>query len=284
MDKYIFKGLKVFQLIEDMAYRSNPEDLEVYRLTGMAKELEEQGKYKEAMDLYLKADKIYCPLHKEEMEELAREHGKGDYLLHAKLKTRICSCNTLLNKDKIKELESLAKKLEEVNPRKAIKIYEKLNILNPGLKKYNNRIKVCKNNFKKLTKKLESESKELEKTNPEKAIKIYHKLNKINPGLKKYDKRIEILERKLEDKHEKNSEPFMEERFMLAPSGVFVRDMKHLQSYGNIDDIIALMNRVNESDNCAVDLIEKEIKEQGNENVIIALVKILDKLKNIKPW
>ena len=55
MDKYIFKGLETFQLIEDMAYRSSSEDLEVYRLTGMAKELEEQGNYKEAIELYSKA-------------------------------------------------------------------------------------------------------------------------------------------------------------------------------------------------------------------------------------
>lgn len=281
MDKYIFKGLKVFQLIEDMAYRSSPEDLEVYRLTGMARELEEQGNYKEAMDLYIKADKIYYPLHKEEMDELAREHGKGDYLLHAKLKTRIHSCNTSMNRDKIKELEHVAKQLEEKNPKKAIKIYEELNILNPGLKKYNNRIKVCKNIFKKLTKNLESEAKESEKTDPNTAIKIYHKLNYINPGLKKYDKRIEILERKCNDEHSKSTERFRKPRFMLAPSGVFIRDLKHLNSYGDVDDIIDLMNRVNESDNCAVDIIKKEIEEQEDESVKTVLKNILVSLDNI---
>lgn len=197
MDEYIFKGLDVFGLIEDMAYRSSPEDLEVYRLTGKAKELENQGNYKEAKELYIKADEIYYPLHKEEMEELAREYGKGDYLCHAKLKTRIHMCNTMMNSGKIKELEPKAKRLEETNPKEAIKIYEELNILNPGLKKYNKRIKVCKSNFKKLTKKLESEAKEMEKIDPNKAIEIYNDLNKINPGLKKYDKRIEMMERKL---------------------------------------------------------------------------------------
>lgn len=196
MDKYIFKGLEVFQLIEDMAYMSSPEDLEVYRLTGMAKELEEQGNYKEAIELYTKADEIYYPLHKDEMEELSKEYGEGDYLLHARLKNRIHYCNTSINLIRIKELETKAKQLEETNPKEAIKIYEELNILKPGLKKYNKRIKACKINFKKITTKLESEAKELEKTNSKEAIKIYNKLNEINPGLKKYNKRIEILERK----------------------------------------------------------------------------------------
>lgn len=70
----------------------------------------------------------------------------------------------------------------------------------------------------------------------------------------------------------------MKERFMLAPSGVFVRDMKHLESYGDIDKIIELMNRVNKSDNCAVDILKKEIKEQDDEKVIIASEKILKKI------
>ena len=140
--------------------------------------------------------KIISNLSHKEMEELAREYGERDYLLHARLKNRIDSCNMSINRIKIKELEPKAKQLEETNPKEAIKIYEELNILKPGLKKYNKRIKACKNNFKKITKKLESEAKDLEGTNPKEAIKIYHKLNEINPLFKKYNKRIEILERK----------------------------------------------------------------------------------------
>lgn len=153
MDKYILKGLKTLKLIEDMAYISNSEDLEVYRLSGKAKELEDQEEYEEAIDLYIKADEIYYPLHKKEMEELAKEFGERDYLLHARIKDRIHFCHSMMNRKKVNELEPKAKQLEETNPKEAIKIYEELNILNPGLKKYNNRIKVCKNNFKKLTKK-----------------------------------------------------------------------------------------------------------------------------------
>lgn len=73
----------------------------------------------------------------------------------------------------------------------------------------------------------------------------------------------------------------MKERFILAPNEMFVRDMKHLKSYSSIDDIIDVMNKVNKIDNCAVDIIRKEIKEQTNEEVIMALVKIMKQLKNI---
>lgn len=73
----------------------------------------------------------------------------------------------------------------------------------------------------------------------------------------------------------------MNKRFGLAPSGMFVRDYKHRESYGDIDKIIDLMNKVNESDNCAVDIIKKELAEQEDENVKIVLMRILDTIDNI---
>ncbi len=73
----------------------------------------------------------------------------------------------------------------------------------------------------------------------------------------------------------------MHERFGLAPSGVFVRDYKHRESYGDIDDIIDLMNRVNESDNCAVDIIKKELAKQEDETVKKVLIKILGSINHI---
>ena len=69
-----------------------------------------------------------------------------------------------------------------------------------------------------------------------------------------------------------------ERTIYVSSKWVFVRDMKHLESYGDIDKIIELMNRVNKSDNCAVDILKKEIKEQDDEKVIIALEKILKKI------
>lgn len=68
----------------------------------------------------------------------------------------------------------------------------------------------------------------------------------------------------------------MHERFGLAPSGAYVRDYKHEKSYGNIDEIIDLMNRVNEYDNRAVDIIESELEKEEDENVKTALIRILD--------
>ena len=69
-----------------------------------------------------------------------------------------------------------------------------------------------------------------------------------------------------------------ERTIYVSSMWVFVRDMKHLESYGDIDKIIELMNRVNKSDNCAVDILKKEIKEQDDEKVIIASEKILKKI------
>jgi len=71
------------------------------------------------------------------------------------------------------------------------------------------------------------------------------------------------------------------ERFALADNEMFLRDYKHRNSYSSIDDIVDLLNRVDESDNCAVDLIKKEIAKQNDENVTRVLMKILDSLERL---
>lgn len=73
----------------------------------------------------------------------------------------------------------------------------------------------------------------------------------------------------------------MKERFMLADNEMFLRDMKHLKSYSSIEDIIDVMNKVNKSDNCAVDIIKKEIEKQDDEKVIIALERILKQIYSL---
>ena len=73
----------------------------------------------------------------------------------------------------------------------------------------------------------------------------------------------------------------MKERFMISSNGFYVRDTKHLKSYRNIDDIIDLMNKVNKFDNCAVDIIKKELKEQEDENVIAVLEMMLKQIMDI---
>ena len=76
----------------------------------------------------------------------------------------------------------------------------------------------------------------------------------------------------------------MYERFGMAPMGMFLRDYKHHESYRYTEDIIDLLNRVNKSDNCAVDLIKKELQEQEDEKVKAVLMKILDSLDDLKKF
>jgi regulator of replication initiation timing len=113
------------------------------------------------------------------------------------------------------------------------------------------------------------------------------KLMNENDKLKVYNEKLKIKNKELNKiiskcpKTNKNKSESMERRFMLAPSGVFIRDLKHMESYGDIDEIIDVMNRVNKTDNCAVDIIKKEIKEQEDENVIIVLENILKQIIKI---
>ena len=73
----------------------------------------------------------------------------------------------------------------------------------------------------------------------------------------------------------------MHERFGMAPMGMFLRDYKHHKSYKYTEDIIDLLNQVNKSDNCAVDLIKKELTKQEDKNVKAVLMKILDSLEEL---
>jgi len=69
------------------------------------------------------------------------------------------------------------------------------------------------------------------------------------------------------------------ERFALADNEMFLRDFKHMNSYSTIDELVDLLNQVDVTDNCAVDLIKKELTEQKDKNVKIVLMKILDSLE-----
>ena len=69
------------------------------------------------------------------------------------------------------------------------------------------------------------------------------------------------------------------ERFALADNEMFLRDFKHMNSYSTIDELVDLLNRVDESDNTAVDLIKKELAKQEDENVKTVLMNILDSLE-----
>ena len=71
------------------------------------------------------------------------------------------------------------------------------------------------------------------------------------------------------------------ERFALADNEMFLRDFKHMNSYSTIDELVDLLNRVDASDNCAVDLIKKELAKQEDENVKSVLMNILDSLEEL---
>ena len=71
------------------------------------------------------------------------------------------------------------------------------------------------------------------------------------------------------------------ERFALADNEMFLRDFKYMNSYSTIDELVGLLNRFDESDNRAVDLIKKELAKQENKNVKAVLMKILDSLEEV---
>ena len=81
-----------------------------------------------------------------DIQELVRENGPGDYLYTRKIRQRISVCEKALLKEKASKLELEAKELEKSDPAEAIEVYQELNVLKPGLKKYDKRIEICKRN------------------------------------------------------------------------------------------------------------------------------------------
>ena len=184
--------------------------------------------YEKAIEIYNKGYELTWEYIGDELIEMIKEYGEREYLYTATFSNRIKVCEDSIHWREIKKLEAEAKELEETDPKEAIKRYEELNQINPGLQKYNKRIyrileleanELEKTNpkeairryeelnklnpglkkyNKRIYKLMELEARELEETDPLEAIKIYGELNVLNPGLKKYDKRIEIIKRKLE--------------------------------------------------------------------------------------
>lgn len=185
---FVTRGVNLYNMLWECSDTVAPEERKIFELTGKGLYYEDQEQYEKAIEIYQEADDLTMEFLKEDIDELIKENGEGDYLYTAKLRQRIRVCETRIFRNNVKKLEIEAKELEETNPKEAIKKYEELNKINPGLKKYDKRI------FKML----EIEAKELEKTDILGAINKYKLLNILNPGLKKYDKRIEILKRKLE--------------------------------------------------------------------------------------
>lgn len=186
---FLTRGANFHQVLWEYIDHVSEDEKKIFELTGKGLYYEQDLEdYDKAIEIYTLADNVTMDVLKNEIQELIDEYGDGDYLYTAKIRQRIRVCNNKIERVKIKKLENKAEEIEKNNPKEAIKKYEELNMINPGLKKYD----------KKIFKILESEAKELEKTNPKEAIKKYEELNKLNPGLKKYNKRIELCAKKLD--------------------------------------------------------------------------------------
>lgn len=142
---YEIVAAQLFQVLWDYVDELPSEEREIFTLTGKGKYYEDRGEFEKAIDYYQEADNLTMKVCRKDIQELIRDHGPGDYLYCAKLRQRIRVCQKPL----IKELEVEAKELEKTNPVGAIELYQELNRLKPGLKKYNKRIEVCKNKINK---------------------------------------------------------------------------------------------------------------------------------------
>ncbi len=137
---YEIVAAQMFQVLWDYVDSLPPEERRIYTLTGKGKYYEDLGEYEKAISYYQEADDLTMDVCGNDIKKLIAENGPGDYLYCAKIRQRIRVCQRPL----IKEMEAEAKSLEKTNPHEAIKIYQELNRLKPGLKKYNKRIEICK--------------------------------------------------------------------------------------------------------------------------------------------
>lgn len=146
-ETYEIVGIHMFKSYWWSMEDATPEDREVYRLLGEGRYYEDKDEIEQAITIYEKAKKLFFELHGEELKEIEKETGKklSDQVPEQRLKV----CENKLFRKKTKQMGEEAKSLEQDYPQKAIEIYEELNRLRPGLKKYNNRIRVCENKLKK---------------------------------------------------------------------------------------------------------------------------------------
>lgn len=195
---FLYSGASLFQFMWPYVDELPSVEKEIFILVGKGRFNENSEDYVKAIEFYQKADDLTMDALYDEIQELIKENGPGDYLYTAKIRQRINVCEYKILKNKTVPLELKAKELEKENPKGAIEIYHQLNELRPGMKKYDKRIKFCQDKiFKEKIKELELNAKEFESHNVKKAIEIYEELNKLRPGMKKYNKRIEICKKKL---------------------------------------------------------------------------------------
>lgn len=142
-DDFDRKGASIFGILWSAIDDIPKDERKIFTLTGKGKYIEEQGDYEEAIKVYQEADALTLKVCAKDIQELTKQYGEKDWLYCAKIRQRIRVCENNILRDKTKKLEEKAKKLEKTNPSGAIEIYNQLNELKPGLKKYNKRIEIC---------------------------------------------------------------------------------------------------------------------------------------------
>ena len=141
---YLIVGVNFHQMLWSSLPQIPKNEQEIFILTGKGLEQEHNQNYTEAIQFYEQAITLNNQVCKEDIEEMIKLNGPGDYIYAPKLKQRVRVCDRKILSDKCKKLEKEAKDLEKVNPSEAIMIYDELNRLKPGLKKYDKRIEICK--------------------------------------------------------------------------------------------------------------------------------------------
>ena len=140
---FVMKGVDLFQLTWDYIDRLSSDEIKIIELAGQGLYYEnELNQYEKAIETYNEADKLTMVVLKDEIEQLTKEHGEGNYLFTGKIRQRISICENKIKRQQIKQLEAEAKEMEKTNPKEAIELYNKLNVLNPNLKKYDKRIEI----------------------------------------------------------------------------------------------------------------------------------------------
>lgn len=154
-EEYLQENPKSYELIAANLFSYNwsgiPDnsEREIFKLVGEGKYNENQGHYSKAIELYQKADDLTLKLCKDDLQEIIAENGPGDYLYTRVIRQRIRICEGYILRNKCKVIEDEARGLEESDPLRAIKMYEELNVLRPGMKKYDKRIEIINRKLKK---------------------------------------------------------------------------------------------------------------------------------------
>lgn len=140
---YLIKGVDLFQLTWDYIDRLSDDEIKIIKLAGQGLYYENDlNQYEKAIQTYKEADELTMVVLKDEIEQLTKEHGEGNYLFTGKIRQRISICENKIKRQEIKQLEAEAKEMEKNNPKEAIELYNKLNVLNPNKKKYDKRIEI----------------------------------------------------------------------------------------------------------------------------------------------